>query len=392
MRYRFDEIEIDVPRRQLRVDGAGRSVQPQVFDLLTLLVQERGRVLSKAELFERLWPDAIVSEASIQRTVSLARSALGRSAKRIRTYTRRGYGFEGDVAVEQDVVATEGSNPPTPAAAFEVRYANSGGVHIAYATHGQGPLDVAVILGWAMPFEALSWSPHLAALRDGLAGLGRLVLFDKRGTGLSDREATIPSLDARALDLSTVLDTAGSRRVLLVGVSEGGPLAIRVAAEYPKRVAGLLLMGAFARMASSEDHPEGWNETQITKLKRYIETRWGSGATAAAAIPSLAGEPGFSELCARIERSGASPGAALKLLETNLRTDVRSLLPNVRVPTQVVHTQNDQVIGYENGVGLAERIPGAKLVTLPGHDHIPVREVEAVIAAARQLRLPHPTQ
>jgi pimeloyl-ACP methyl ester carboxylesterase len=259
-------------------------------------------------------------------------------------------------------------------------------VHIAHATEGQGPVDVAVILGWAMPFEALGWSPYLRALRDGLASVGRLVLFDKRGTGLSDRDAKIPTLEERSSDLMTVLDAVGSRRVLVVGVSEGGPLALQIAARHARRVTGLLLIGAFARMARADDHPEGWSDAAVAKLRRYIETRWGSGATAAAAIPSLSGEVGFGELCARIERSGASPGAALQLLETNLATDVRSLLESVRVPTTVLHSKDDQVIGYDHGAGLASRIPGAKFVTLRGGDHLPVREVTTVIEAARQLQ------
>src|SRR5690606_32916529 len=138
------------PRRELLVKGVARQVQPQVFDLLCLLVQERGRVLSKAELFERLWPDAVVSESSIQRSISLARSALGESGERIRTHARRGYAFVGevetdvdvDVGAGVDVVASAAQASVAPQASLEVRYANSGGVHIAYSTHGQGPVDV----------------------------------------------------------------------------------------------------------------------------------------------------------------------------------------------------------------------------------------------------------
>jgi DNA-binding winged helix-turn-helix (wHTH) protein len=151
VRYRFDNIELDVLRRELRVGGMARQVQPQVFDLLSLLVQERGRVLSKAELFERLWPDAVVSESSIQRSVSLARGALGERGERIKTYARKGYAFVGEVATDEKVATATAVVP----SALEVRYANSGSVHIAYSTQGQGPVDVALILGWAMPFEAL---------------------------------------------------------------------------------------------------------------------------------------------------------------------------------------------------------------------------------------------
>ena len=162
VRYRFDEIELDVPRRELLVRGVARQVQPQVFDLLSLLVRERGRVLSKSELLERLWPDAVVSESSIQRSISLARSALGESGERIRTYARRGYAFVEEVATDEEAIAAPVVTPP----ALEVRYANSDGVHIAYSTQGQGPVDVALILGWAMPFEALGWHPRLTAFRD----------------------------------------------------------------------------------------------------------------------------------------------------------------------------------------------------------------------------------
>ncbi len=394
VRYRFDQVVLDVPRRELLVKGVARQVQPQVFDLLCLLVQERGRVLSKAELFERLWPDAVVSESSIQRSISLARSALGESGERIRTHARRGYAFVGevetdvdvDVGAGVDVVASAAQASVAPQASLEVRYANSGGVHIAYSTHGQGPVDVLLILGWSMPFEALGWHPRLAAMRDALGGVGRLVVFDKRGTGLSDREAAVPTLEQRAEDLMAVLDAVGSRRVLLVGISEGGPLAMQFAAEQPRRVVGLLLIGAFARMAWADDHRHGWSEAAVDKLRRYIETRWGSGATAAAAVPSLAGEPGFAELCARIERGGASPGAALRLLETNLVTDVRGLLPKIHAPTSILHAREDQVVSYEHGVDLAQRIASAHLVTLAGKDHLPVRELGRVVAAASWLQ------
>jgi pimeloyl-ACP methyl ester carboxylesterase len=202
-----------------------------------------------------------------------------------------------------------------------------------------------------------------------LSGRARVVLFDKRGTGASDRVKERPRLSRRVEDLEAVLDAAGSRRAVVVGFSEGAPLAVTYAANRPARTCGLVLVGAFARMAAAPDHPHGWSEGEAAALRGYIERSWGAGATMAALVPARHLTPRIRAWAQRAEAEGASPGAALDLLEMNLDVDVRPSLAAVRAPTVVLHATADRVVRAGNGRALAAAIPGARLVEVPGDDH-----------------------
>jgi len=197
----------------------------------------------------------------------------------------------------------------------------------------------------------------------------RVILFDKRGTGASDRVKALPRLPQRVEDLEAVLDAVRSPGAVLVGFSEGGPLALTFAVTRPRRVRGLALVGAFACMAAAPDHPAGWSEVEVSTLRAYIGRGWGSGATMRALVPARHLTPPLRAWAARAEQEGASPGAALELLEMNLGIDVRPLLPRVRMPSVVLHATADRVVRVENGRALAAAIPGARLVELPGEDH-----------------------
>jgi len=358
----FDEYELDPARRELRMNGEPRSLQPQVFDLLLYLVENRERVVPKRELLDELWSDAVVTEGSLQRAVSLARSALGkRGAELIQTYPRQGYRFVGK--------ARDGQKPPSESA-LRPRYAQSGDVHIAYATIGQGETDIVVVNGWIMPMRAMFRHPATRAALESISAIGRVITFDKRGTGLSDRVKDLPSHQQRMDDLRAVLDACGSKQAILVGVSEGGALAMLYAATYPERVLGLVLCGAFARMTRTKDYPCGYTLEETERLKGYIRKAWGKGASLRAIAPSQLDDPAFVSWVAFAEQEGSSPGGALDLLEMNLRLDLRELLPSIRVPTVVMQAAEDKMIDPSSGPYLAARIPNAKYVECPGDDHV----------------------
>ena len=406
--YRFGPFELNVGARELRRGPDELPVQPQVFALLNYLIEHRDRVVGKDELLERLWPDVVVLEASLQRSVSQARAALGDDDHAfIRTFARHGYRFVGPV---EEVAPTEAeasvkapaqppasavSSPAAPRALLPltVRYARSAGLHIAYAIAGAGTVDIVLVLGWTFPFRALARLAETAGTLSALTDIGRVVLFDKRGTGLSDPVKRLPSLDERMDDLRAVLDAAGSRQAVLLGFSEGGALCMLFAAAYPDRVRGLVLVGAFPRMAAAPDWPAGWSPERAAAARAYIQQGWGGGQTILALAPRAASRPDFRRFAAETEQEGASPGAALDVLEMNLRVDVRPLLGTVRTPTHVLHRTDDGIIDVRNGRALAAAIPGAQLTELPGDDHVFLFEDSAtLVAAVRALagRVPSP--
>ena len=361
MTFVFDEFELDPARRELRAEGKPLPLQPQVFDLLLYLVENHERVVPKQELLEKLWPDTIVTESSIQRGVSLARSALGeRGAELIQTFPRQGYRFVGKIRADKK---------PSGGLAWQPRYAQSGNVHIAYATLGDAETDIVVVHGWIMPMRAMFQHPKTRAVKEALSAIGRLIEFDKRGTGLSDRVKELPSHEQRIDDLRAVLDACGSKNAILIGASEGGAIAMLYAATYPERVRGLILCGAFARMTKTVDYPYGYAPEEMEKLKGYIRGAWGKGASLRAIAPSELSDPEFVDWAAFAEQEGASPGSALDLLDMNIRIDLRALLPTIRVPTVVLQAADDKMIHPASGPYLAEHIPNARYVEAPGDDH-----------------------
>jgi pimeloyl-ACP methyl ester carboxylesterase len=358
----FDEFELDPATRELRLDGAPRALQPQVFDLLLYLVENRERVVPKRELLDTLWPDAAVTESSIQRAVSLARSALGaRGPELIQTFPRQGYRFVGKV---------RSAKTNRPGLTLQPRYARDGDVHIAYATIGEGDVDVVVVLGWVLPMRAMFKHPKTLSALEGLSKIGRVIVFDKRGTGLSDRVREVPIHEERMDDLRAVLDACGSTQAVLIGFSEGGALAMLYAASYPERVRGLVLCGAFARMTRTGDYGCGYTDEEMEKLKGYIRGAWGKGASLRAIAPSQLSDPEFVEWVAFSEQEGTSPGSALDLLDMNLRIDLRAMLPAIRVPTVVMQANDDKMIHPDNGPYLRDHIANAKYVETQGDDHV----------------------
>jgi pimeloyl-ACP methyl ester carboxylesterase len=255
----------------------------------------------------------------------------------------------------------------------ETRYTKSGDYNIAYQVVGDGDLDLLWIPGFVSNVE-LAWEePMLARYLNRLARFSRLILFDKRGTGLSDRvpRSELPSLEERMDDVIAVLDAVGSERAAVMGHSEGGNLAVLYAATHPERVVALVTTGIFAYRKWAPDYP--WAET-AEERERYIERledNWGADGDIRRIAPSAAADPVFTKRLATYFRQSASPGDAAALLRMNTEIDIRAVLPTVSVPTLVIHRTGDLDSKVEEGRWIATQIPGAKLVELPGEDHLP---------------------
>jgi pimeloyl-ACP methyl ester carboxylesterase len=253
----------------------------------------------------------------------------------------------------------------------ETRYARSGEVAIAYQVSGEGPFDIVLVPG-AVSHVELSWEiTELASYLNKLGSLGRLIRFDKRGTGMSDRVSGAPTLETRMDDVRAVMDAVGSQRAALIGVSEGGPMSILFAATYPQRVWALVLAGATPREMWAPDYPWGSTEESWRAYIARVRETWGSpeqGARSAARIAPSASEQDKQAL-ATMFRQGASPGAAVALAQMNMNIDVRHVLPAIRMPTLVINRVGDdsEVIGGSRY--MAEQIPSARRVELPGSDH-----------------------
>jgi pimeloyl-ACP methyl ester carboxylesterase len=260
----------------------------------------------------------------------------------------------------------------------ETRYAQSGDVSIAYQVVGDGPIDLVLAPGFTSHLELLWQEPSAARFFTRLASFARLIRFDKRGTGLSDRVA-VPSLEQRIDDIRAVMDAAGAERAALMGISEGGAMCMLFASTYPARTSALVLYASFARLTSAPDYPWGRPPDALAGRIEKRRSTWGTGATVALFHPSRAGDPAYLEWAAAYERQSASPGAVAALMRMNDEIDVRHILPAIGVPTLVIHRRGDAVVEVEHGRHLAERIPNAKYVELPGVDHSPFRDPDSLV-------------
>jgi class 3 adenylate cyclase len=252
------------------------------------------------------------------------------------------------------------------------RYVKSDDVHIAYQVLGEGPFDLLFVPGFVSNVEATWRSPELSAFFRRLASFCRLILFDKRGTGMSDRGSQNFTLEQRMHDVQAILDAVGSEQAALFGVSEGGPMSLLYAATYPQRTSALVLYGSYAKRSSAPDHPFGWNDGQWQRVLEDIEHNWGSPQALSIAIraPSAA-DPQAGERIAAYFRASASPGAAAAIMRMNREIDVRNVLSATRVPTLILHRTADPVIEVGHARYLAQHIPGAKLIEFSGELHLP---------------------
>ena len=254
----------------------------------------------------------------------------------------------------------------------ETKYAKSGDCHIAYQAIGTGPLDLVFMHGWISHIEHMWEEPRVAQFLDRLAFFSRLILLDKRGTGLSDPVPLdrLPTLEERMDDVRAVLDAVRSQRATFLGTSEAGALSLLFAATYPSRTTALVLLNSYARLAYAPDYTQGIPAEQAQELLQAIEEGWGKGVAFEALVASQTDNASMKSWWARYQRLAASPGAAVRLLQSAFETDARSVLPAITVPVLVLHRAGDPFTGPEHGCYLAEHVPGAKFVELSGVDHL----------------------
>jgi class 3 adenylate cyclase len=269
----------------------------------------------------------------------------------------------------------------------ETRYAKSGELHIAYQVFGGGSVDLVLVPGFISNVEETWDNPSAARWLERLGRFARVIAFDKRGTGLSDRVEAAPSLDERMDDARAVMDAAQSQRAVLLGISEGGSLATLFAASHPNRCTSLILYGAFAKFS-------GWypTEEKLAAFYRYVEEKWGTGESVWKYAPSMAADAGFKKIWARHERVGATPAAAKALMRMNQEIDISGVLSAISVPTLVIHRTEDAAVGIEEGRYTAQHIPNARLAEFAGADHLPyigenaddiIDEIEEFVTGSR---------
>lgn len=269
----------------------------------------------------------------------------------------------------------------------QTRYARSGDLSIAYQVVGDGPFDLVLVHGWVSNID-LQWEePHLSNFLELLASFARLITFDKRGTGLSDRVPIeeLPTLEERMDDLRAVMDAVGSERPALFGVSEGGALCLLFAATHPERVRAVVTFGSYARRVWSPDYP--WAPTREEREAEYAQTlaTWGTATDMETIFPSMVGNVAFREWIGAYFRGSASPSAAVALLRMNTLADIRPVLPTIRVPALIMNRIEDGDVKSDEARFIASQIPGASLKLFAGADHVPwVGQTEDILGEIEQ--------
>lgn len=418
--YEFDKFKLDERERLLFDETRPISLAPKIFDTLLFLIQNSGKLIRKEQMLETIWEDSFVEENNLAQNISYLRKILGetKDKKFIETIPKTGYRFVAPVtAMEIEEIKTsffeqnqvrlfvEDSVDPkkfqvqglrfkdkseklgtrnlelgnsTP----ETHYVQNGDVNIAYQTLGSGDLDIVFVMGWVSHLEYF-WKHHLfASFLNRLASFSRLILFDKRGTGLSDRVplSELPTLEQRMEDVHAVMDAVGSEKAVLIGVSEGGPMCSLFAATYPERTTALVMIGTYAKRIKAEDYPWGVSQNDREEFFEMMKRDWGKPVGIEERAPTMANDEEFRDWWATYLRMGASPGAAVALTKMNAEIDVRNVLPTIRVPTLVIHRAGDICLKVEEGRFVASKIPGSKFVELGGVDHLPfVGEQEEIL-------------
>ncbi len=367
MVFVFDDMELDPARYELRRAGVPAHVEPQVFDLLAYLATHHDRVVSKEELMDHVWGNRFVSETAVTSRIKQARRAIGddgTTQRIIRTVHGRGYRFMLTPTTydreELGVAGGSGSDSP-------IRYAIADGLNVAYQVTGAGGTDIVLVSGFVSHLE-LDWQhPAHAQFLNGLGSFGRLIRFDKRGTGMSDRPADLPDLETRMHDVLAVMAAAESTRAVLFGYSEGGPMATLFAAAHPDRVEALILYGTYARRLRSPGYPWGHTAAERERYAERLASEWSWEADLRSMCPSADDE--MAKWWGRRARASATPSTVRSLIAMNSLIDVQDVLSSVRVPTLVLHRSDDHDSQVEEGRYLAEHIPGARFVELSGVDH-----------------------
>jgi pimeloyl-ACP methyl ester carboxylesterase/DNA-binding winged helix-turn-helix (wHTH) protein len=379
----FGNCEIDCDMLELRRNGVSVHIEPQVFDVLAYLVRHRDHVVSKDELIQGVWDGRIVSDDAVTSRIKAARRAIGDTGKEqrfIRTVPRRGFRFLGDM---HECASDAGNSRsviwptlPLPTSEEPVRQQVcfcrvSDGVHLAFSAVGSGP-PLVKTANWLNHLEFDWQSPVWSPLFMRLAARYRLVRYDERGTGLSDRDVPDFSFEAFVRDLEAVVDTLRLDRFALLGVSQGAPVAIAYAVRHPERVSRLVLSGGFAR---------GWrkrgNASEVARAEAsivLIREGWGQDNPAARQMFTslIIADATREEMqwMSELERQTASAETVIRLLRVIGDIDVTDLLPQLSVPVLVLHSRGDARVPFEQGLELAQTIPDARFVPLESKNHL----------------------
>jgi DNA-binding winged helix-turn-helix (wHTH) protein/pimeloyl-ACP methyl ester carboxylesterase len=389
MRYRFGRHELDTDSVELRSDGVSRPLEPQVFDLLRVMVESAGRLVAHDELIDKVWGGRIVSDSAIAARISAARAALGDDGTRqefIKTVPKRGFRFVAAVERQDEATGREAVPQASTERRQRVGFCHSlDGTRIAYATSGGGrPMVKAG--HWLTHLDHDWQSPIWAPFLDGLGSRFQLLRYDQRGNGLSDWDVERLSLDAFVEDLEAVVDAAGLDRFALYGSSQGVPIAIAYATRHPKRVSHLVLQGGYhqGRLVRSSPAEREQGGAMLT-LIRHGWGRPGSPfvkAFASIFMPEASREQ--IDSLAVLQNLTTSPRNAAALREAIDRFSITELLSKVATPTLVLHARDDGVQPLEQGREVAAGIPGAEFVLLDSSSHITVpgdRAWDALIGA-----------
>ena len=367
MQIAFDDCLLDTDRRELRRGSQLVAIEPQVFDILVYLVENRDRVVSKDDLIASVWRGRVVSDSTMDSRINAVRKAVGDSGgeqRLVRTMARKGFRFVGELATTSKSSKTQEWTKLQQ----EVHFCTaSDGVRIAYALAGQG-LPVVKAANWLNHLEYDWQSPIWSRLLHELATRHRLVRYDERGNGLSDWDVDDISFEAFVRDLESVIEAAGLDRFALLGISQGCAVSIVYAIRHPERVSRLVLYGGFARGRTKRD------AEHARTLFSIVEQGWGKENPAFRQFfTSLffpEGTPEQMQWFNDLQRITTSPENALRIMRATGDVDISDLLPQVRVPTLVLHCRNDAAVVFDEGRRLAAGIPGAKFVALESRNHL----------------------
>jgi pimeloyl-ACP methyl ester carboxylesterase/DNA-binding winged helix-turn-helix (wHTH) protein len=388
--YRFGPFHLDVRERRLARGDEVIPLRLKVFDTLLVQVENAGRLVTKQEILDTVWPATAVEENNLNHNVSVLRKALGEKAtgqQYIETVPRVGYRFVAPVdAAEPQTTASVASVAKTRQ---EIRYCTtSDGVRLAYATAGSGP-PLVKASNWLTHLDFEWGSPIWRHWYTALSLHHQLVRYDERGNGMSQRDVPDVNFDTWVRDLETVVDAAGLDRFPLLGISRGGPIAIAYAVKHPERVTHLVLYGAFAAGRKHDGTPQELEARRA--LASLLRLGWGLNNPAFCKtftcrfIPEATRE--HEQWLDELQRVSTSPENAARLMERDDDIDVRPLLSQVKTPTLVLHCDRDRAVLPEKGRLLAAGIPGARYVSLPSANHLMLEEEPAWLLFLEELGL-----
>lgn len=381
--YLFDDYSVDTQRRELRRGTESIPVEPQVFDLLVFLIDNRDRVVTRDALQETVWRGRTVSDSTFNSRINSVRRAIGDSGSEqrlVRTIARKGYRFVGTLsdAAGPPPVAPEPLDRNHPQLRQEIRFCSAAdGARIAYASVGQG-FPVVKAGNWLNHLEYDWQSPVWSHVLRAVAARHRLIRYDARGNGLSDWDVADISLEAFTRDLEAVVDAAGLERFALFGISQGCAVCIEYAQRYPERVSHLVLYGGYARGLRRRGNPADIEFSDA--LRTVMLAGWGKDNAALRQMFTSLFIPGgtaqqmqwFNDL----QRLTTSAQNAVRIRRANEEIDVTASLARVTSPTLVMHCRHDEVVPYQEGRRIAVGIPGARFVELDGRNHLILEDDE----------------